>query len=90
MKQEDLIKIEKLSCLSVNEKDKEYYSNSLDSVLSMMHDIDKLDVSNIDVVVEKSQMRIDKVEDNLVDICNKIDGLHVEDGYFLAPKVINK
>lgn len=79
-------KLEKLSCLKINQEQKKEILSSIEGVVLMLKEIDLLkvkesiiDEENITVFRQASQIKNDSKS-----------GLHLEDGYFLAPKVITR
>lgn len=88
----DIKKLEQLSCLKIQEKDKEKIIQSLTGIFDMMHALDSVEIGNIK---EQKKEITHLAEDTLTKefIFSKeeeVQGLHIEDGYFLAPKVIKK
>ena len=92
----NLDKLEKLSCLNIKEEDKAMYINSLDGVFDMMNSISQIDNKNDnDNLLVQQQVTELYSEEKLVasDMINRqkeYKGVHLEQGVFLAPKVIKK
>ena len=92
----NLDKLEKLSCLNIKEEDKAMYINSLDGVFDMMNSISQIDNKNDnDNLLVQQQVTELHSEEKLVasEIINRqkeYKGVHLEQGVFLAPKVIKK
>jgi len=92
----NLDKLEKLSCLNIKEEDKAMYVNSLDGVFDMMNSISQIDNKNNNDNLSVQQQVTDLYsEDQLVlsEMVNRqqeYKGIHLEQGVFLAPKVIKK
>ncbi len=92
----NLDKLEKLSCLNIKEEDKAMYINSLDGVFDMMNSISQIDNKNDnDNLLVQQQVTELHSEEKLVasEMINRqkeYKGVHLEQGVFLAPKVIKK
>lgn len=92
----NLDKLEKLSCLNIKEEDKAMYINSLDGVFDMMNSISQIDNKNDnDNLLVQQQVTELHSEEKLVasEMINRqkeYKGIHLEQGVFLAPKVIKK
>ncbi len=97
----DLDKLAKLSCLEIKEEDREFFTNSLASVFEIMDKVasletktenDKLtqsvtfDSLEEEVISESSH----KKEEVMIEREEQYKGIHLEQGVFLAPKVIKK
>lgn len=81
----EIEKLEKLSCLKIQESQKSYILKSLEGIMNMLHEVDELKPPCIqDIIYEKTKFRQDAV------IISEKDSLHLEDGLFLAPKVIKR
>lgn len=79
-------KLEKLSCLKIKDEQKTLILSSIEGVVSMLKEIDSLKVN--DFVSGKEHTTVFRKDLKIQD--NSKEGLHLEDGYFLAPKVIIK
>ena len=78
-------KLEKLSCLKIDELQKTYILKSLEGVMLMLHEVEKIEPPQVfEAIYEKTQFR------DAVAIVPKKTSFHLEDGLFLAPKVIKK
>jgi aspartyl/glutamyl-tRNA(Asn/Gln) amidotransferase C subunit len=83
-------KLEKLSCLKIQDKDRKSMSDSLLGVYEMMSHLDKVvELDNTTSSIGLTSFReekivVEKVHEITVDSQEKIDG------YFLSPKVIKK
>jgi Asp-tRNA(Asn)/Glu-tRNA(Gln) amidotransferase C subunit len=97
----DLEKLAKLSCLDIKEEDRAYFSNSLADVVEIMDKVAGLDCNTTndnltqtvifdsldeDTISESTHLK----ESTLIDREEKYMGIHLEQGVFLAPKVIKK
>ena len=79
-------KLEKLSCLKINESQKSYILKSLEGVMAMLHELDELETPSVSITeYKKTQFR-----DAIAIVVPQRISLHLEDGLFLAPKVIKK
>lgn len=83
-------KLEKLSCLKLDETTKEKVSQSIEGVLIMIEDIEKLPIPEINTKDYQKHQFQSSENGLLFDKEEKIEGLHLEQGMFLAPKVIKK
>lgn len=97
----DLDKLAKLSCLDIKDEDKNYFSDSLADVMLMMDKIAGLEVKttndNLTQCVTFNSLDDKDITDSIyekekifIDRDNKYSGIHLEQGVFLAPKVIKK
>lgn len=97
----DLDKLAKLSCLEIKEEDREFFRNSLADVVAIMDKVaglesqtsnDRLtqsvlfDALGEDEVLTHTHLK----ECTLIDREKQYKGIHLEQGVFLAPKVIKK
>lgn len=80
----DIEKLEKLSCLKIDEKQKNVLDKSLGEVLGMMHEIDSMVLSEKINLDNEEKTHFHVLES---DTFKKDD---LDGGYFLAPKVIKK
>lgn len=87
-----LEKLEKLSCLHLDPNLKEGVKKSLQGVFEMMEQLESISMPKLlPLISEATQLVEDKYQiDNLVKKEDIDKSLHIEDGYFLAPKVIKK
>jgi Asp-tRNA(Asn)/Glu-tRNA(Gln) amidotransferase C subunit len=97
----DLDKLAKLSCLDIKQEDREFFSNSLADVVAIMDKVaglesqtnnDKLTQSVVFDSLEEDDALIHThlKETTLIDREEQYKGIHLEQGVFLAPKVIKK
>lgn len=88
----DLEKLEKLSCLKIAAEHKENVQNSLAGVFKMMQALDTLEMPVLNKVKPTPTILAEdiKTDEFMVSKENGVSGLHLESGYFLAPKVIKK
>ena len=88
----DLEKLEKLSCLKIDIKNKENIQKSLDGVFEMMHSLEKLEIPILNKIEPIPTVLAEdtKTDEFMVNKEHGVSGLHLESGYFLAPKVIKK
>lgn len=86
----DIKKLEKLSCLHLSEEVKEKVANSIDGVMNMIQEIEGLDMPVLKSdTYKKTELTIDAKE-RLYSREDAVQGLHLEETMFLAPKVIKK
>lgn len=86
----DIKKLEKLSCLQLSEEVKEKVATSIDGVMTMIKEIEQLDTPVLKSnEYKKTDLSID-AQERLYSREDKVQGLHLEDSMFLAPKVIKK
>jgi Asp-tRNA(Asn)/Glu-tRNA(Gln) amidotransferase C subunit len=96
----ELDKLSKLSGLKIEEKDKDFFIQSLTGVIQMMDEISEMKAETKNTNLEKSIV-LDSIEQIDSEIKHpketiKIDrekhykGIQLEQGVFLAPKVIKK
>jgi Asp-tRNA(Asn)/Glu-tRNA(Gln) amidotransferase C subunit len=97
----DLDKLAKLSCLDIKNEDREYFSNSLADVVKIMDTVSILENKAVNDNLSQSVLfdELNKVEDSnqshrkenvFIDRAEQYTGIHLEQGVFLAPKVIKK
>ncbi len=92
----NLDKLEKLSCLNIKEEDKAMYINSLDGVFDMMNSISQIDNKNDNdnLLVQQQGTELHSEEklvaSEMINRQKEYKGVHLEQGVFLAPKVIKK
>lgn len=97
----DLDKLAKLSCLHIKEEDRDYFSNSLTDVVDIMDKIAGLECNINDDKLTQCVVFDDLEEEAIsnhaflkektfLDREEKYTGIHLEQGVFLAPKVIKK
>lgn len=91
-KEVDLSKLESLSCLKVSEALKPEMIKSIEGVFVMLHEIDKVNVDNFNFNSNSPTILAeDKVNETyLFDKTKQNDSVNIQDGFFLAPKVISK
>lgn len=86
----DIKKLEKLSCLHLDEQIKQNVAESLDGVMLMIKDIENLEMPLLKSDnYRKTELSVD-YQEKLHSREDKVQGVHLEDGMFLAPKVIKK
>lgn len=86
----DIKKLEKLSCLKLSEEVKEKVATSIDGVMTMIKEIEQLDTPVLkSKEYKKTDLSID-AQERLYSREEKVQGIHLEDTMFLAPKVIKK
>lgn len=97
----DLDKLAKLSCLEIKEEDREFFTNSLTDVVEIMDKVagleSKAQSDNLPQAVTFDSLEEEQVvasthgkEKVMIDREEKYKGIHLEQGVFLAPKVIKK
>lgn len=87
----DIEKLEKLSCLKIKEEDKSSIQKSLEGVFHMMSELDKIEMPILEKESKvKTIFREDMGKEVMIIKEKSVEGLHLEDGFFLAPKVIKK
>lgn len=86
----DIKKLEKLSCLNLSEEVKEDIAVSIDGVMTMIKEIEELDTPVLKFNEYKKTKLNGDEEERLYSREDKVLGLHLEEGMFLAPKVIKK
>lgn len=92
----DLEKLEKLSCLKIDKQHTQSMEKSLQGVIEMMQSVTMLsakdfDEKSVELFAQKSTNF--RMEDALGELASKeqpAQSLHVQEGYFLAPKVVKK
>lgn len=86
----DIKKLEKLSCLHLDEDVKQNVAESLDGVMGMIKEIENLEMPLLKSDgYRKTELSVDAKE-ILHSREDKVQGVHLEDTMFLAPKVIKK
>ena len=88
-----LDKLEKLSCLKIEDSQKDGLVKSLEGVFSMMHSLEQLSLMPLehkdsDLATQLAPARVQK--DGLIKKSEDCAGIHLQEGYFLAPKAIKK
>ena len=97
----DLDKLARLSCLEIKEEDREFFITSLAGVFEIMDKVASLDsLTENDKLTQSvtfNSLEEDSVsgfqysqENVLIDREEQYKGIHLEQGVFLAPKVIKK
>jgi Asp-tRNA(Asn)/Glu-tRNA(Gln) amidotransferase C subunit len=97
----DLDKLAKLSCLEIKPEDREFFTNSLTSVFEIMDTVASLDAKATNDNLPQSTIFDSLSEDItakdthtkeaiMIDRETQYKGIHLEQGVFLAPKVIKK
>lgn len=91
-KEIDLSKLESLSCLKVPDSLKPEMVKSINEVFKMLHEIDKVKVNNFNFNSNSpTVLADDKVDETyLFDKTKQNPSVNIQDGFFLAPKVISK
>lgn len=86
----DIKKLEKLSCLHLDESVKQNVTESLDGVMGMIKEIERLEMPMLKSdTYRKTELSVD-AQERLYSREDKVSGVHLEDTMFLAPKVIKK
>lgn len=86
----DIKRLEKLSCLQLSEEVKESVSKSIDGIVNIMKEIEKLDMP---ILKANSYRKTDlsvNAKEKLYSKNSIVSGVHLEEAVFLAPKVIKK
>lgn len=86
----DIKRLEKLSCLNLSEEVKENVAASIDGIMSMINEIEN---EPMPVLKSKEYTKTAlsvKAEERMYDRKQVVQGIHLEDSMFLAPKVIKK
>lgn len=88
----DFKKIELLSCLKIEDSKKEQIEKSLNGVINMLNDLANINLNKEDKLLMPEITNLDKdsVSNDLKNKNDEILGIHLNSGYFLAPKVIKK
>lgn len=88
----DIEKLEKLSCLKLGDAEKEKIVKSLEGIFDMMKALDNIAPPNqVPTKQELTYLEVDTFNAaGMVKKDDKVQGLHIESGHFLAPKVIKK
>ena len=96
----NLEKLEKLSCLQINEEDKHFFEESLSEVFDMMDNIANVPtgnqndniIHNTDINYNSSLNSNEKFsnDNTTLNRDKEYEGIQLTDGLFLAPKVISK
>lgn len=92
MKSLEIEKLEKLSCLSIPEIDKEPIKKSIEEVFEMLHKIDRVNIDNKNEKENKpTSLSKDEINNEyLFDKTKPSESVNIQDSFFLAPKVISK
>ena len=86
----DIDKLEKLSCLKISPDLRESVTKSLEGVFKMMSSLNSIEVEKpMNIHTKNTDLEKDQFE-NTAMVSGTVEGLHLTDGYFLAPKVIKK
>ncbi len=85
----DFEKLERISCLDINTKDKSYIQDSIEDVFSMMSTIQSLDVQKEKGIKEEATNFL-ITESTFIVKEKSNQSIHLENGFFLAPKVIKR
>jgi len=88
----DLKKLESLSCLKIDESQEHKMLAGIQGVVEMLHAIDQVNVNSFsDNQTNPTQLATDVVDDTYLFDKNKTSqSVNIQDGLFLAPKVISK
>lgn len=86
----DIKKLEKLSCLNLSEDVKEKVATSIEGVMAMIQEIEQLDTPVLKSNDYRKTSLSVNAEEIMYDRKQDVQGIHLEDGMFLAPKVIKK
>jgi hypothetical protein len=86
----DMKKLERLSCLKIDESELKKIENSIDDVWQMIVEINKVQVTQgVNKVDDKGTVFL-KRNEPMFDIQEKTLGLKNEEGVFEAPRVVHK
>ncbi len=87
----DLKKLGRLSCLNISDADSSYFQDSLTDVMNMMDSIEGVEYHETKDTTQKSPI-VENFENNpiMLNKGNTYQGILLEQGVFLAPKVIKK
>lgn len=96
----ELDKLSKLSGLKIEEKDKDFFIQSLTGVIQMMDEISEMKAETTNTNLDKKIIldSIEQIESEVkhsketikIDREKHYQGIQLEQGVFLAPKVIKK
>lgn len=88
----DLKQLESLSCLKIDDAQKENMISSIQGVFQMLHSIDSVTVEKQPLAIQNpTPLAADKVDNTFTFNKNQnIKGIHLDSGLFLAPKVLSK
>jgi aspartyl/glutamyl-tRNA(Asn/Gln) amidotransferase C subunit len=88
----DLSKLESLSCLKIPDEQKASMIDGIKGVVDMLHEIDQVNInSNANVLNTPTVLSKDEVNNSFSFEKDKTsESVHIQDGAFLAPKVISK
>jgi Asp-tRNA(Asn)/Glu-tRNA(Gln) amidotransferase C subunit len=86
-------KLEKLSCLKLDENTKVKIVTSIEGVAEMISVLENTSLEHLEFIhnnVSKQKLEENYEFDTLIKRENKNDGVNLEERFFLAPKVIKK
>lgn len=86
----DISKLERLSCLKLEAAHRDEVINSLNGVFQMMHELVQVEVPLLPTTVPEVTALHQDEPSGIVVKEEAVSGLHLDSGYFLAPKVIKK
>lgn len=86
----DMKKLERLSCLKIDESELKKIENSIDDVWQMIGEINEVEVNQIVNKVDDKGTVFLKRNEPMFDIQEKTMGLKNEEGVFEAPRVVHK
>lgn len=86
----DMKKLERLSCLKIDESELKKIENSIDDVWQMIGEINEVEVNRIVNKLDDKGTVFLKRNEPMFDIQEKTLGLKNEEGVFEAPRVVHK
>lgn len=88
----DIDKLQKLGCLCLDEQVKDKMKESIESVMEMMQSISQIpSPEGVKDELSLTHLAEDKTSnENVIMKNDETNGLHMQDGLFLAPKTIRK
>ena len=81
-------KLEKLSCLKLDEKIKADILKSIEGVIDMIKEIEQLDIPDIKIGAPEKTEFSGEYNETLYSREYKVSGTHLENKMFLSPKTI--
>jgi len=82
----EIEKLEKLSCLKIKENYRQKVAISLDGIMSMLAEVEQIEIP----LVDAPEAPLTVFRSACADSAPDTSSLHLEEGLFLAPKVIKK
>lgn len=86
----DIEKLERLSCLKLNPDIVQEITKSIQGVITMINEIEKLKNPVVKETPYNKNILYAQSNEKLYSKSESVKGVHLEDGMFLAPKVIKK